>query len=222
MNAAPGTDRRSRRWRSGRRGSAPRSAGSWCRASRRRRWCRWRACGRSPGCSIWGSAIRPSRTISPPMMPVIAAMNTAATSGLTATAAGQAAGEHAHRVVEVVRHPRAVQDRGHQHEHRHGDEHVLADEAVDPARHQRQAGRPQPEQRAADREGHGDPGERHAHQHQGDHHHDDQDGDGLDAHGSDVSRSAGGARPAPPHGGDATAEPATAARSAARRWRSAA
>ena len=95
--------------------------------------------------------------------------------------AGQPAGEHPHGVVEVVRHPGSLEHAGHEDEERHGDQHVLVDEAVDPAGDERQAGGAEPEQGAADGQRHGRPGERHTEQHEAQHDGDDQDGGGLDA-----------------------------------------
>jgi hypothetical protein len=53
--------------------------------------------------------------------------------GHRADAAGQAARPHAHRIVQLARHARAVHDRRHQQEHRHRQQDVDVDEAIDPA-----------------------------------------------------------------------------------------
>ena len=96
------------------------SAGSWCRGTRRRRLCRSPGSCGNRGAAFAGGQRGRSRMISPPIMPVVAAMKTAATKRHHGDAARKPAGPHADGVIEVARHPRSVHDRRHQQEHGHG------------------------------------------------------------------------------------------------------
>ncbi len=118
-----------------------------------------------------GRAISVSMMTEAPTMPVVAAMMVPIKVTDMARPPGHAAREHLQRLQEFVGDARFLQDRSHEDEHRHCDQHRVLDRLTEDARHQAaELGRPEHLEHDAEgaerqRDAAQDEGDRIAHEH---------------------------------------------------------